>query len=164
MVSAIVVGLVYYLILHNSVAESIWSGLMVRFNRADMITGNGRTNLFTLYFDIFFSKIRYMLIGTGVTQYRAVSGANQSIHNMFQQVLVCYGFLGAAIFFTAIIKPVFKMKGKTHVTFINFLPMLVVLLFSQTIQFINPPQYMLVYLCGVFAIQAAVKRQTGDYT
>lgn len=159
-----IMGSVNYLVLHNSVAGSIWSGLVVRFNRADMLTGNGRTELFSYYFEVFFSNLRYMLIGTGVTQYREVSGAYQSIHSMLQQILICYGFIGATIFLSAILKPVLMLKGKNHIAFVNYLPIIAVLLFSQTIQFINPYQYMLVYLCGVFAIQAAVKRQTGDYT
>ena len=154
LITALVVFAVYFILLHNSIAGSLLSGLMIRFNRSDFATGNGRTLLFYQYMDVFFSKIRYMLIGTGVTRYKEVAGINQSIHNMFQQLLVCYGFFGCTIFLVTLIRPVWLIIKRNHISFVYFLPLIAVLTFSQTIQFINPFQYMLVYLCGIFAINS----------
>ena len=154
----VIVGVVFLLIRYNSVASGIWKGLLIRFNRSDVISGNGRTDALAMYNKAFFSNMRFLFIGTGVTQYRSVMGIDATIHNMFQQILICYGFFGAFVFLISFFKPVVELLKEEKSSLVDALPLLSIILVAQTIQFINPYQYMLVYVAGIFVLQAASKR------
>ena len=149
---------VYLLIKYNSVAAGVWNGLVIRFNRSDIISGNGRTDAFLMFNEAFIQNLRFILSGTGVTQYKNVIGVSGAIHNMFQQIVICYGFLGATVFLFSIFKPAIKLFRQRMIPLTDYLPLLGIVLFAQTIQFINPYQYMLVYAMGIFVLGNSATR------
>lgn len=133
------------------------AGLTTRLEDADVEGGNGRVDLFAKYMDIYLNNIRYVLLGMGVTQYRAISGIN-SLHNGTQQILVCCGLLGFIVYMVALIGPVYRAcKGKKY-PMVFWLPLLSVVFFVQSIQFLNPMMLMLPYAAGVFALKAGGNR------
>lgn len=156
-VMAVGVVLVVLFVNYTDVGAGIWNGLATRFGRDDVLTGNNRTNLFLEFLEAFVAKIRFWILGTGVTQYRDMLGLpeNYSIHNMFEQVFICLGVPGAAVFFTGILSPVWKERRTLRLHREALLPCLAILLFTQTIQFLNPYPYMMHYIIAFYAIKSA---------
>lgn len=129
-------------------------GFVARFTSDDIETGNGRTDVFWNYMEYYFSDPRYILFGTGVCQYRQVLKTTLSMHNGTQQILVCTGVIGFAIYMCALIPPVLQVRKKGKRPFAAWLPLLGTVSFVQTIQFLNPTMLMLPYIICVFALRA----------
>ncbi|MBQ3252734.1 MAG: O-antigen ligase family protein [Oscillospiraceae bacterium] len=129
------------------------AGITTRLEDTDVEGGNGRVELFFQYMDIYSKNIRYILLGMGVTQYRAISEIN-SLHNGTQQILVCCGLVGFVVYMIALVGSVWgACKGK-KCAMIYWLPLLAVVFFVQSIQFLNPMMLMLPYAAGVYALKA----------
>lgn len=132
-------------------------GIIGRFEMDNLATGGGRQEMFSAYFNAFSNLPRCWIMGTGVVGYKEITGVYGSIHNALQQIIICLGIPGAIIFLFALIEPaVFFMKQNRKLG-IKVLPLVAVVLFSQTIQFLNPEQLMLPYVIGVYML--SVKRK-----
>lgn len=153
---------VCFLIIYIVVNEypQLFDGFIARFSADDVETGNGRTDLFNIYMSAFWSDIRFVLFGTGVVDYRAVIGESSSIHNGTLQILVCCGVLGFFVWILALISPVIKLiQSNRGIKICFWLPFLGVVVFIQTIQFLNPMMLMLPYLIGVYALRLGCKKE-----
>ena len=126
---------------------------IVRFQTESVDTAGGRTDLIKHYFSLFFSNLRYMILGTGVTDYTLVMGTVTSMHNGTQQILICLGLPFAALFFTALFIPIYRAQSTGRKTIQLWLPFIAVVLFVQTIQFLNPNTFMLSYIIGLYALR-----------
>lgn len=131
----------------------LMDGFLTRLTDEDMETGNGRTEIFTRWVEIYLNDIRFFFLGTGVTQYKMVGGYG-SFHNGTQQILVCTGFVGFVIYMFALIGPVLQARKAVKGNFAAWLPLLGVVGFVQTIQFLNPMMLMLPYVIGIYALRA----------
>lgn len=131
-------------------------GFTERFSGDDMETGNGRTDIFKAYMEAFLSNPRYILIGTGVTQYKETTEVFLSFHNGLQQILVSLGIIGSIVFMSGLIRPIrlALRTGKKKRKLVDWLPFLGIVLFTQTIQFLNPMMLMLPYIIGIYALKA----------
>ena len=138
------------IILGSQLVPALREGVIARLQASDNSTGGGRTYLCREYFRIWVNNIRFFFLGTGVTQYKKVSGISQSMHNMFQQIIVSYGVVGSVVFLYGLFTPLLKRKTKR---LILWLPMISVLLFVQTIQFINPEALMLPYVVALYTLR-----------
>lgn len=138
------------------------AGFLARLTDDTVETGGGRENLFIDYMEAFFAQVRFILMGTGVTQYHSQTQIYESMHNGTQQILVCYGIIGFIVFMTSLIRSVVSAKGtkgkKRDV--VRYLPLIAVVLFVQTIQFLNPNMLMLPFIIGVYAVKAG--RQSNE--
>ena len=134
----------------------------LRFQGESVNTAGGRTELIKQYFALFFANAKYMILGTGVTDYTIVMGTSTSMHNAIQQILICLGLPLAAVFFVAIVIPFLKAQRKQRAKLQMWLPFIAVVLFVQTIQFLNPGTFMLPYLMGLYAILQ--NRNNDNYT
>lgn len=130
------------------------AGFETRFNDETVESGGGRTYIFLKYMDIFFSNVRFLLLGTGVTQYKAAAGYNGSFHNGTQQVLVSCGIIGFVLYMVVLFGPVIKANRRKWMPLVYWLPLLSVVAFTQTIQFLNPTMLMLPYIIGIYALRA----------
>lgn len=150
---------------HTKLGSNIWSGILVRFARNDLATANDRTTLMIDFFDAFISNFRYTILGTGVTQYWSMLGLpdGYSIHNMLEQVIICLGFPGGLIFLYSIFKPIVLRRHHIKEHKETLLPFLAVILFTQTIQFINPYTHMLHYIMAVYAVKSAIESEEDHY-
>lgn len=143
-------------------------GFIARLTDDTVETGGGRTDVFRRYIEVFLSDIRLFLFGAGVTQYRTALSQVTATHNGTQQVLVCYGIFGFLIFVGSLMRSVLRArKPSGKISFVHWLPLVAVILFVQTIQFVNPPMLMLPFTIGVYGIRAALrdgipKDQTGN--
>ena len=129
----------------------ILTGYLTRWSNSSAQTGGGRFILFAEYMKAFVKNPRYLLTGTGVTQYRMVIGAKNAIHNGCQQIIVCYGVLGTFVFLYSIIKPFRYVKYKKDILY--WMPFIIVILFVQTIQFVNPEILMLPYAIAYMVLR-----------
>lgn len=126
---------------------------LTRMGGDDVFTGNGRWEHFVQYMEAYLSDPRYILFGTGVTQYKAMTGLWGSLHNGTQQILVCCGILGFVVYLTGLLKPIADIRrtGKRKLAY--WIPWIGVVLYIQTTQFLNPMMLMMSYAIGVFALK-----------
>ena len=152
-VFALLIYAFIYIVTQN---PELMEGFTERFTREDMETGNGRTDIFNAYMDVFLHNTRFMLIGTGVTQYKVMTGVYDSFHTGLQQILVSLGIVGSCVFMSGLIRPVIMAlrNGRKKRKFVDWMPFVGIVLFTQTIQFLNPMMLMLPYIIGVYALRA----------
>ena len=133
-----------------------------RLTTVDLSTGDARTDLMLDYHNAFWNNPRFIFLGTGVTQYRQITNISNSFHNMIQQIFVSYGVIAGIIFFVGILSPI-RNVGRHSTVLLDWLPMIGVLVFTQTIQFINPESLMLPYVIAYFwLITRAEKGREND--
>ena len=106
------------------------------------------------YMEAFLSNPRYIIFGTGVTQYKAMTGLWGSVHNGTQQILVCCGLLGFVVYMVGLLKPVVDIRRTRKRKMAYWLPWVGCVLYVQTTQFLNPMMLMLPYIIGVYALKS----------
>lgn len=108
-----------------------------RMTADDVADGAGRTDLFELYNKFFLSHPQYWLSGTGAVYYQDICQQPLSMHNMFQQVYVCYGLIGSlgVLYF---LTTIYVNNRKYVVSKMQYLPLIFYLIFVQSVQFFNP--------------------------
>lgn len=153
-------ALILLLFVYKAVLNTpeLLEGFVTRWSSSSVLTGNQRFDLISEYHAAFMSNPRFWILGTGVTQYKPITGIYHSFHNAIQQIFVCYGFPGAIIFFAGIIKPVVAQNRRKQ-GLLFWIPFVAVVGFVQTIQFINPEALMLPYAIAVFML----KEENIDY-
>lgn len=130
----------------------IVNAFVKRFTNGEMKTGAGRTEIFEQYMTLFWADDRFIWLGTGVTDYREVINMWQSMHMGLQQILICLGVPGAIVFLISVIKPV-AFAIKERLSLLYWIPFVAIVLFTQTIQFLNPWLIMLPYVIGVYTLK-----------
>ena len=130
------------------------SGFEMRFEDDMMESGGSRTYIFKKYMEIYFGDLRYVFFGAGVTQTNEAVGSAGSMHNGLQQILVCCGIVGFALYMVVLILPIWKACRGKKLSMIHWLPLISVVTFTQTIQFLNPMMLMLPYIIGIYALRA----------
>lgn len=133
----------------QSRAPELLEAFTSRTNKTEFDKANDRLPILMEYNNIFWSNPRFVLIGTGVVQYNAVASCPYSIHNMLQQLFVCYGLFIAPIYLAGMFKPLMRIN-RHNIELLNWIPLLAVIFFVQTIQFINPPALMLPYVIAYY--------------
>lgn len=145
----IVCLLIYYFGNH----PEFLSGLETRMTDSDIASGDGRTYLFQKYMEVFFDNLRFQLIGTGVMEVRTVTGITRNgLHNSTQQLLICYGIPGFLFIIYHLFAPVHRIAKGNKLNIIYWLPLLSVILFTQTIQFVYPYVYMPPFAISAYAL------------
>lgn len=127
------------------------NGFLNRFSDSTMRTGGNRTTIAKKQIVAFLQIPRCVFFGTGVTQYTSILNTF-SIHNMIIQVFICYGLIFGTIFIVSIIRPIILSKYRIQ-RLLSWLPLIAVLAFVQTIQFINPYALMLPYVIGIYSLR-----------
>jgi hypothetical protein len=158
---ALLLAFIGYRVVMNT--PELLEGFLTRWTDKNAETAGGRTALMAQYHEAFISNARFWFMGTGVTQYKPVTGIYNSFHNAIQQIFVCYGIPGAIVYFIGMLNPIIKIRGAKK-TLINWIPFVAVVAFVQTIQFINPGTLMLPYVIAVFVLKQATSDRTLDVT
>lgn len=150
----ILTTLIALIILHNNneISELIFTAFQNRFENDNIDTAGDRTLLFRDYNNFFIENPQYWILGTGAIHYKDVCHLSNSIHNGIQQVYICHGFCGVAIFICAIWMFVNKYYHRGTI-FLQILPLVAVLSFNQALQFLNPHFLMLPFLGAAYAIK-----------
>lgn len=149
---AILFMIVFLVMIGIHYLPNVADGIVSRFEDKNMATAGGRTKLFIAYFDAFLENPRFLLTGTGVLGYKEMTGIYGSIHNALQQLIICLGIPGSIFFLIGLIVPGIK-DIKAISNNICILPLLVVCLFLQTIQILNPCQLMLPIAIGFLSLR-----------
>lgn len=131
----------------------LWAGFETRFTDETVGDGGGRGRIFKNYMEIFFSDIRFVLTGAGVTQLTAAVGTIANLHNGTQQILVCCGLIGFALYMIVLFGPVIKVSQGNRIRLVYWIPLISVVVFTQTIQFLNPTMLMLPYVMGIYGLR-----------
>ena len=140
-----------YLLSNN---PELLAGFFKRFTNADMQTGGGRTSLIMKTIETWSSRILTILIGSGISGYYGVF--TSKIHCGLLQILYVYGVIGAPILLYFLLKPVILALKKEKIGIIYYMPWIAVVIFTQTIQFLDPPFLMFNYLVGIYAIRMGI--------
>ncbi len=155
-VSLTVVGVVL-VVLESGAFEA----LLGRFEEVDFILQDSRSDILADYLKEFFKKTMIILFGSGAFSHRDVLLPGRSIHTGLGQILVSYGILGFVLFvgfcFSVADRTLREsnLKKRTHKLAV-LAPLLISVLYTQTIQFLNPCDLMLPYIVGMFALKASV--------
>lgn len=154
-VGIVVIGgiVIWYL----STQTSLMYTIMKRFESEGIETAGGRTVTIAQYLSEFFANDRFMLLGTGVTDSSKVIVNQLSIHNGTIQILVSLGIPAAMVMYMVLCTPLLHAFAQ-KISMIHFLPILTILAFTQTIQFLNPNVLMLHYVIGVYALRLGNKK------
>ena len=131
------------------------AGFETRFTDDTVETGGSRIGIFQKYMEIYFSNFRFVLLGTGVTQGNVVAGMVGSMHNGSQQILVCCGLVGFVLYMVILVGAALKASVGKKVSLVYWMPLLSVVVFTQTIQFLNPTMLMLPYVIGIYGLKCA---------
>ena len=116
-----------------------------RFDSDDMESGNGRINLFVEYMVFLWNNTARLFFGTGAIHYKEICQCSNSLHSGIQQFLVSYGLIGFFPMLYVFIKPVLAYFKKNRFILQKLVPLICVVVFTQTIQFLNPFNLMLPY-------------------
>lgn len=132
----------------------ILEGFTSRFvdDMTDLRTAGDRTVIFSEYQHFLNTHSLYYLFGTGASYYREVTLLPNAIHNSLQQILLSYGFIGLIIMLLSLFV-IIKKSGVSR-NWISIVPMIVVLIFLQTLQFLNPAYLMCPVAAAVMVIKA----------
>ena len=149
---AIVGGILALVALNMSVLDPLYEMFGERLTDDDIDDGAGRTDLFELYHGFFADNPRYWLTGTGALFYQQICNLPNSMHNMFQQIYVCYGFVGTVTFLTYFVN-IFRNNKKYVRHIIQYLPIIIYLIFTQTLQIVNPIYCMYPLVLAVYCLQ-----------
>lgn len=148
----IVCGILALVAFNMALLDPLYEMFNERLSGDDIKTGAGRTDLFAAYNTFFFTHPQYWLTGTGSVHYLGVCNQQNSMHNMLQQIYVCYGLIGAITFFTFFFN-IYKSNKKYVKLFMQYLPLIIYLIFSQTVQIVNPIYCIYPLVLTVFCMQ-----------
>ncbi len=135
----------------------LYSSIYARFTDYSAVTAGGRTELFQEYMNKFLSNERFMWLGTGVVEYRAMTNVWNSMHNGTQQILVCMGIPGFIIFLIGLFFPFYKERRANKIPFFYWIPLVAAVAFTQTIQFLIPTILMFPIIICYFSIKLGVE-------
>lgn len=127
------------------------NGYISRFTDSNLNTAGGRTIIFSQYLDKFLNSCKSLLFGTGSINILDKMGMSYAIHNGFMQIILCYGLFGSIIFILFLLYPL-KSRKKNNFKLIQCIPFIIVIVFIQTIQFINPYNLLFPYIIASYII------------
>lgn len=148
---ALTIILVFLFVFKDSIIAELFSS---RMDNGNVATGGGRTEIFSKYMNFLLNNPIHLLFGCSVIHYRDVAHIVNSVHCGLQQILVCYGCLGMVIFLVMAYqfkKRFYSYRGRKP--FLYLLPFLIILLFDQSIQFLNPHYLMLPFIFACYALR-----------
>jgi hypothetical protein len=134
-IAILVIALAF--LLNSVLFEPIYEVFEMRLTSEDISDGAGRTDMFSLYHNFFVSHPEYWLTGTGSVYYLKVCAQPNSIHNMIQQIYVCYGIIGIGTFLSYFML-LLKRSRRYVSNLVQYLPFVIYIIFVQTLQFVNP--------------------------
>ena len=142
-----------YLMEHTSIFDAFSD----RFSDDTVQGAGGRTEIMLKYFEFLWNNPARLLFGTGAINYIGVCKIQHSTHNGLQQILVCYGLIGFFPIIYVLLKPVLVFFRRNKFTFEKIVPLLCVIIFTQTIQFLNPFNLMLPYAIAIMYMKIPEK-------
>lgn len=119
--------------------------IIIRYNAGDMrVATSGRTGLHALYWDYFCNlNIFNKIFGTGLLSARTVLNATNYSHLTYLDILICYGWIGFAIYFIAFADSIrSKVHNNSYLCFV-LLKAMIIWVASSTSLLTNPDWFVL---------------------
>lgn len=134
--------------------------LLGRFSKVDYLLQDSRTEIFWEYLNAFWDNPSCVLTGAGAFTHRTVLFPEKSTHSGLEQILVSYGVIGFGVFICYCFSAFWGEYKCVHAPrlvdrIVSITPALAILVFTQTIQFLNPTDLMLPLIIGYFALRCA---------
>ncbi len=149
----VVIALASVLFLHESDIVQSFT------DRLDVIHEDDRWETALKYLDYLAKNPLRILFGTGAIYCREVVAMRLSLHIGFLQILVSYGVFGFAFWMWLLFSPVWEQFADKKLKAYKLVPLVVVLVFVQTIQFLNPWVLMLPYMIAVCYMKIPEKEE-----
>lgn len=149
LIGALCIGALIFISKNQLVLEFFTDRFIGDIN--NLSTAGGRTMIFQQYNEYLAQNPSALIWGTGAIYYREIAQVEFATHNALQQILVSYGVLGLCLFIFAFIKSVkhnFNLKEK-----MSILPLVMMALFVQSIQILNPYFLMCPIIIAFFALK-----------
>lgn len=134
-------------------SPALYNSLYARFTDSSMATAGRRTELFQAYMNVFLNNERFKWLGTGVVEYRTMTNIWNSMHNATQQILVCMGIPGFIVFILGLFIPFNRERKSMRIPFFYWIPLVSLLAFVQTIQFLSPTILMFPIIMCLFSLK-----------
>jgi len=153
---AIVVGvgiILYFGVPYLLEVTGIFESFTNRFDDDATASLSGRPALFIEYMEFLWKNPGRLLFGTGAVFYKQVTQCSNSLHCGLQQILVSYGIVGFVPMIYLLIKPMRDYFKTKKISVEKIIPLVCVIVFTQTIQFLNPFNLMLPYAIAVMYIK-----------
>lgn len=135
--------------------DNFINGMTARLGESNLSTAGGRTIIFKEYLELWGSNTYYMFFGTGASDYMQILHTSRALHCGLEQVLVCCGLIGLMVWGISIFK--FILKNKSELSIEDFkifiIPLIVTVLFDQSIQFLNPYYLMLPIIPALYTLR-----------
>ena len=148
----VVIMVSIFLLINSEFFDSIYETFETRLTDDDVEDGAGRTDLFRSYNEFFSLNPKYWLTGTGAVYYGQICQQPLSIHNSIQQLYICYGAVGFVTFLVFFVN-IFRNNKKYIRHIIQYLPIVIYLIFAQTLQIVNPIYCMYPLVLAVYCLQ-----------
>lgn len=151
------------LILANTIFSNAIDNIIERFNAGDITSG--RSDLFFEYNKFFFDNPEYWLTGIGLQFLREKTGILNTPHNGLQETLICFGLLGIIIWI-CIFRQILicaKKARRRKIKILNLIPVVVFIIYTQSIQFVRLPAIFLQIILLSYAISAKYEYSISNY-
>lgn len=145
-------------VIYEFLKTEIFIALLNRFENVEYLFQDSRTTILKGYMEAFLSRLGIFLFGAGAFTQRQILSPSVSVHSGLAQILFAYGVFGFLIFVGYCLYELYIINKYREVITISerisvATPIIAVILFTQTIQFINPVDLMFPYLIGMFVLR-----------
>ncbi len=158
---AVFTGVYFAFIQDSALYDYITLQYFDRFSHDSVDTFGGRSMIFSHYMHIFTSSMKIFVMGAGINGYKEFySGI--SAHNGLQEILLAWGIVGFIIivsWITMLIWMISKRREKA-LGFALYMPLILFLLYIQTIQWFSIYRYIVLFAVVLLAINVRKANST----
>lgn len=163
--TSIVISMMYFVLTVKNISElvknilyllvsAISIYLLVKYTFPDVIDGiierltaidgfGGRSTILSEYNTFLTSNIIYFIFGVGLFGIEIISKVDIAPHNGLQQILLSYGIIGIMILCVYLYMVIKSGKNNRTKSIIVYLPLIAMIIYTQSIQLLNPFELML---------------------
>ena len=117
-------------------SRELESNFSERFSVQDK--SGGRNDLLKEYNSVIMSNPKKFLIGSGIQNYNKKNKIDLACHNATQEIIIAWGVIGFIAMMLLIIKYILStIKQSQKLRALEFLPLVILVLMTQTIQFFS---------------------------
>ena len=132
--------------------------IIVRFHYQDI--SNGRIDIFRQYNDLFYNNFKVFLLGTGIQNSKVIidEGLINSPHNIFQESILIWGFIGPVIVVILFIMIIMKIYNSKRDYDVNLTPLIALFLYLQVAQILRAESSLLLFIIATLGCLITKKR------
>lgn len=148
--SIIIIFIIGYQLFFNQ-SYNLLDNVFLRFQESDKF--GGRSLIFQEYNEYMVNNIDAFLVGTGLFPMLDTVKIISAPHNGLQQLFVAYGLIGFILFIILFSLIIMNAKNKNKISAVYYLPIIVMVTFTQTVQLIAPFELMMPIIIAFCSIR-----------